>query len=134
MGVPAALRPDPGCAHPAGQIDPTSPSPPQFFPGRDDLWAADGWIALTTYAGPDWACLVIENSGEPLDPERVPALIEPFQRGSERIRGDGTGHAGTRLGLAIVASIVKVHDGTLDLEPGEAGGLRVTAYLPALPT
>lgn len=133
MGVPAALRPDPGCAHPAGQIDPTSPSPPQFFPGRDDLWAADGWIDLTTYAGQDWACLVVENSGDVLDPGLVSVLTEPFQRGSERIRG-GTGHVGTGLGLAIVASIVKVHDGTLDLEPGEAGGLRVTAYLPALPT
>ena len=55
-------------------------------------------------------------------------LVEPFQRGTKRIRTD---HAGVGLGLAIVKSITQAHDGTLTLTPRAAGGLRVTVQLPA---
>jgi two-component system sensor histidine kinase VanS len=60
----------------------------------------------------------------------VSTLVEPFQRGTERIRTD---HAGVGLGLAIVKSITQAHDGTLTLAPRPAGGLRVTVQLPAAP-
>jgi two-component system sensor histidine kinase VanS len=60
----------------------------------------------------------------------VSTLVEPFQRGTERIRID---HAGVGLGLAIVKSITKAHDGTLTLTARPAGGLRVTVQLPAAP-
>jgi two-component system sensor histidine kinase VanS len=76
----------------------------------------------------------------------VSTLVEPFQRGAERIRTDlstslgtgpstllGMGHAGVGLGLAIVKSIAHAHDGTLTLTPRPAGGLRVTVTLPAAP-
>ncbi|MFY1593130.1 ATP-binding protein [Micromonospora sp. WMMD737] len=55
-------------------------------------------------------------------------LTEPFQRGTERVRTDE--HAGVGLGPAIVGSIVRDHDGTLDLVPGPDGGLVVTVRLP----
>jgi K+-sensing histidine kinase KdpD len=42
-------------------------------------------------------------------------------------------HAGVGLGLAIVKSITQAHDGTLNLGPRAAGGLRVTVHLPAAP-
>jgi len=63
--------------------------------------------------------------------ELVPTLTEPFQRGKRRIRTDE--HAGVGLGLAIVHSIVRAHDGTLDLTPRPAGGLLVTVRLPGTP-
>ena len=59
-----------------------------------------------------------------------PRSIEPFQRGTERIRTD---HAGVGLGLAIVKSITQAHDGTLTLTPRPDGGLRVTVRLPDMP-
>jgi two-component system sensor histidine kinase VanS len=62
--------------------------------------------------------------------ELAATLVEPFQRGSERIRTD---HAGVGLGLAIVKSITQAHDGTLTLTPRAAGGLRVMVQLPAAP-
>jgi len=74
--------------------------------------------------------LTVENTGETLAPELVSRLVEPFQRGTERIRTD---HAGVGLGLAIVKSIAKAHDGTLTLAARPAGGLRVTVQLPAAP-
>jgi two-component system sensor histidine kinase VanS len=74
--------------------------------------------------------LTVENTGETLTPQAASTLVEPFQRGTERIRAD---HAGVGLGLAIVKSITQAHDGTLTLTPRAAGGLRVTVRLPAAP-
>ena len=74
--------------------------------------------------------LTVENTGEDLTPQSVSTLVEPFQRGTERIRTD---HAGVGLGLAIVKSITQAHDGTLTLTPRAAGGLCVTVQLPAAP-
>jgi two-component system sensor histidine kinase VanS len=74
--------------------------------------------------------LTVENTGERLTPQFVSTLAEPFQRGTDRIRTD---HAGVGLGLAIVESITRAHDGALTLAPRAAGGLRVTVQLPAAP-
>jgi two-component system sensor histidine kinase VanS len=87
-----------------------------------------GTVWVTTSVHPDAAVLTVENTGETLAPRLVSTLVEPFQRGTERIRTD---HAGVGLGLAIVKSITQAHDGTLTLTPRPAGGLRVTVRLPA---
>jgi two-component system, OmpR family, sensor histidine kinase VanS len=89
-----------------------------------------GTVWVTTSAHPKSVVLTVENTGETLTPQLVATLAEPFQRGSERIR---TGHAGAGLGLAIVNSITRAHDGTLTLAPRVAGGLCVTVQLPAAP-
>ncbi|HEY0602824.1 MAG TPA: HAMP domain-containing sensor histidine kinase [Herpetosiphonaceae bacterium] len=90
-----------------------------------------GTVWVTTSAHPKHAVLTVENSGEQLTPQLVATLVEPFQRGTERIHTD---HAGVGLGLAIVKSITQAHDGTLTLTPRAAGGLRVTVQLPAAPS
>jgi len=89
-----------------------------------------GTVWVTTSVHPKSAVLTVENTGEKLTPQLVATLVEPFQRGTERIRTD---HAGVGLGLAIVKSITEAHDGTLTLTPRPAGGLRVTVQLPAAP-
>ncbi len=90
-----------------------------------------GTVRVTTSARPESAVLTVENTGEPLDGELVATLAEPFQRGTKRIRAD---HAGVGLGLAIVQSIARAHDGTLTLAPRDSGGLRATLQLPTAPT
>ncbi|KUM73286.1 sensor histidine kinase [Streptomyces curacoi] len=92
---------------------------------------ACGTVTLHTEAQGDASVLRVENTGHPLPPELVPTLTEPFQRGTERVRTDE--HAGVGLGLAIVRSIVRAHDGTLALVPRPAGGLLVTVRLPGTP-
>jgi two-component system, OmpR family, sensor histidine kinase VanS len=89
-----------------------------------------GTVWVTTSVHPKTVVLTVENTGENLAPQLVSTLVEPFQRGTERIRTD---HAGVGLGLAIVKSITRAHDGTLTLTPRAAGGLCVTVQLPAAP-
>ncbi|MEV6844391.1 HAMP domain-containing sensor histidine kinase [Actinoplanes sp. NPDC051411] len=87
----------------------------------------DGRVWITTGVHHRTAVLTVENTGGELAPQLVSTLVEPFQRGAERVR---TGHTGVGLGLAIVKSITQAHDGTLTLTPRAAGGLRVTVQLP----
>jgi two-component system sensor histidine kinase VanS len=89
-----------------------------------------GTVWVTTSVRPKSVVLTVENTGEQLTPQTVSTLVEPFRRGTERIRTD---HAGVGLGLAIVNSITEAHDGSLTLTPRAAGGLRVTVQLPAAP-
>jgi len=87
-----------------------------------------GTVEVNTSVRPEAVILTVENTGEQLTPHAVSTLTEPFQRGTERIRGD---QAGVGLGLAIVKSITSAHDGTLTIVPRPNGGIRVTAQLPA---
>jgi two-component system sensor histidine kinase VanS len=93
------------------------------LPERGSVW-------VRTSVQPKAVVLTVENTGEQLTPQLVSTLVEPFQRGSKRIRSD---HAGVGLGLAIVNSITQAHDGTLTLTPRDAGGLCATAQLPIAP-
>jgi two-component system sensor histidine kinase VanS len=90
----------------------------------------EGAVWVTTRVQPKCVVLTVENTGETLTPQFVSTLVEPFLRGTERIRTD---HAGVGLGLAIVESIVEAHDGTLTLTPRAGGGLCVAVQLPAAP-
>jgi two-component system sensor histidine kinase VanS len=92
---------------------------------------AGGTVTVHTEEHGDTSVLRVENTGHPLPPELVPTLTEPFQRGAQRVRTDE--HAGVGLGLAIVHSVVRAHDGTLDLTPRPTGGLLVTIRLPGTP-
>ena len=90
-----------------------------------------GTVRVNTAAGPESVTITVENTGEKLSTQLVSTLTEPFQRGTERIRGD---HAGVGLGLAIVKSITQAHDGILTIVGRPEGGIRVSAQLPAMPS
>ena len=89
-----------------------------------------GTVLVGTAAGPGWVVLTVKNTGPRLAPELVATLTEPFQRGTERVHDD---QAGVGLGLAIVDSITRAHDGKVTLTPRAEGGLRVQVRLPAAP-
>ena len=85
-----------------------------------------GAVWVTTSVHPGVSVLTVENTGRRLTSQMVSTLVEPFQRGTQRVRSD---HAGVGLGLAIVNSIAQAHDGTLTVAPRAAGGLCVTVRL-----
>jgi two-component system sensor histidine kinase VanS len=89
-----------------------------------------GTVWITTSAHAEAAVLTVENTGQQLTPQLIATLVEPFQRGTQRIHGND---AGVGLGLAIVSGIAQAHDATLTLTPRAAGGLCVTVRLPAAP-
>ncbi|MEN3274165.1 MAG: two-component system, OmpR family, sensor histidine kinase VanS [Actinomycetota bacterium] len=92
--------------------------------------ADNGSVWVTTAVHPEGAVLAVENTGEPFTSETISTLVEPFLRGTERVRTD---HAGHGLGLAIADSIARAHQGTLTLAPRSSGGLRVMVRLPVAP-
>ena len=81
---------------------------------------AEGVVWVTTSVDSGTVVLTVENTGEELTPQLASTLVEPFQRGTARVRTD---HAGVGLGLAIVKSIVEAHEGTVALTPRSGGGL-----------
>ncbi len=122
----------------SGDITPTIGSPALLLQMTTNLvhnaivhnLPEQGTVWVTTSVYPKGVVLTVENTGEKLTPLVVATLVEPFQRGTRRIRTD---HAGVGLGLAIVRSIAQSHDGTLALAPRAAGGLCVTVQLPVAP-
>jgi two-component system, OmpR family, sensor histidine kinase VanS len=90
--------------------------------------AEQGTVWVTTSVADKTVVLTVENTGDRLTPQLVATIVEPFQRGTARIRD---GHTGAGLGLPIVRSIAEAHDGTLTLTARPDGGLRVTVRLPA---
>ncbi|MBL7258285.1 HAMP domain-containing histidine kinase [Actinoplanes sp. LDG1-01] len=89
---------------------------------------AGGRVTIHTGEGDFATVLRVENTGPRLAPEQLPRLLEPFHRGTQRVRTDE--HVGAGLGLAIVHSIVRAHQGTIHLTPIRSGGLVVTVRLP----
>jgi signal transduction histidine kinase len=94
----------------------------------------DGWVEVEVCSAegqsaegpePGEIRLRVTNSGRVLAPEHIPALFEPFRRDADRT---GTGFG---LGLSIVESVVRAHDGRVDTMVPAAGGLEVVIHLPA---
>lgn len=69
--------------------------------------------------------LVVTNTGPTVPAQAVPGLFEPFRRLRDRV-----GTAGSGLGLSIVQSVAKAHQGSVQARPNGGGGLVVGVNLP----
>jgi two-component system sensor histidine kinase TrcS len=87
----------------------------------------NGWVhtpagvtvttSITCYRGtsePPYAELVVANDGPDIDAELLPHLFDRFVRAKHSPHEGG----GNGLGLAIVDSVVKAHNGTVTAESG----------------
>ncbi|MEU7204652.1 HAMP domain-containing sensor histidine kinase [Streptomyces sp. NPDC045470] len=87
----------------------------------------DGWVEVTTEPQPGCAVLVVSNTGPAVPAYEVENLFEPFRR----LRTERTGSdKGVGLGLSIVRSVVRAHDGSITATPREGGGLEMRVVLP----
>ncbi len=91
---------------------------------RYNVAAGDMWISTRTMAGRSQ--LTVANTGPVISPADASRIFRPFERLSDR-----TSHEGFGLGLAIVASIAAIHDGTVTARPRDDGGLSVTVTIPS---
>jgi signal transduction histidine kinase len=91
---------------------------------RYNVPGGDIWI--NTCGTADGSQLTVANTGPVIGASEVGRIFQPFERLSDRTSHDGFG-----LGLAIVASIAAVHDGTAAALPRAGGGLCVTVTIPA---
>ncbi|MFF4935242.1 sensor histidine kinase [Streptomyces griseofuscus] len=91
----------------------------------------DGFVTVSVHRPKDGQVrLTVRNSGPKLNQEAVDRAFEPFHRLDTRTEGGNSRQAGHGLGLAIVRSIVRAHDGTLRATPLRQGGLEVVVELP----
>jgi len=76
-----------------------------------------------------WVWLSVEDDGQGVEPQDRERIFEPFVR-LEQSRSRAEGGAG--LGLSIVQSVVKAHQGRLTLDESPLGGARFTIYFKPL--
>ena len=87
-----------------------------------------GRVGVALFTADSKAVLRVTNTGEPVPPDQVEALFEPFRRlGNERTGG---GVRGVGLGLSIVRSVATAHGGTVSARARAEGGLEVEVRLP----
>ena len=71
----------------------------------------------------DYACMSVKDTGTGIPPELLDKIFEPFMTTKES--GEGTG-----LGLSTVYSIVKSHEGFIDVESKQERGTTFYVYVP----
>jgi hypothetical protein len=86
-----------------------------------------GWVHASIRQAAGAAVLTVASSGQPIPPDQVPGLFEPFRR----LGGRAGTRTGTGLGLSIVASVARAHGGQADARARPEGGLEVQVRLPA---
>lgn len=92
-------------------------------PERSDSPAESPEAPVST---PDAAVVTVSDTGHGIAPEHLPKIFEPF------FTTKGAG-AGTGLGLAVVARIVKELGGTISVESRIGEGTTFTVTLPCAP-
>jgi two-component system CheB/CheR fusion protein len=89
---------------------------------------AGGCIKIELNSDGRAAVLVVEDTGEGIDPDFLPHVFEMFRQ------ADGTNsrrHGGLGIGLALVQQLVQLHHGTILAESAGANqGARFTVRLP----
>jgi signal transduction histidine kinase len=86
-------------------------------------WARQTVIVTAIREGHDLA-VAVEDDGPGLAAEQREAALAPGGRLDEKVPGSG-------LGLAVVADLVRLYGGTLELGESPLGGLRAVLHLPA---
>ncbi len=81
---------------------------------------------MVTRGTGDRVVIEVSNSGDPIAPQQMLTLFEPFERGA----GSSSSQRSIGLGLFISRQIVLAHGGTIDVRSTEAEGTTFTVTLP----
>jgi two-component system phosphate regulon sensor histidine kinase PhoR len=88
----------------------------------------DGTISLIWRAGDDGGELLVQDSGEGIEPQYIPRLTERFFRVD---RGRAREEGGIGLGLAIVKHVLQRHDAELRINSEPGLGSEFSCHFPA---
>ena len=83
-------------------------------------------VVVDVSGGGDWLVIAVANGGEPIAPDSLEKIFEPFWRPADSGPGGGLG-----LGLHICSQIVRAHGGSLLVSSSHEQGTCFTARLPA---
>jgi signal transduction histidine kinase len=86
---------------------------------------ADGTVRVEAHRLPHRIEVVVEDSGEGIEPAALERIFDPFWRGDEARAGPGSG-----LGLALAKRIVEALGGSIVVESEPARGSRFAIVLP----
>jgi signal transduction histidine kinase len=89
---------------------------------------SDGSVAIRVEPRADEVEVIVEDTGDGLEPEATRRMFERFWRG-DAARSTGRG-SGAGLGLAIARGVVEAHGGRIWAESRPGGGARVCFTLP----
>ncbi|MGH3276302.1 MAG: ATP-binding protein [Streptosporangiaceae bacterium] len=84
-----------------------------------------GHITLRTAADDSRATLTVADSGVGIAADQLPHIFERFWRGDTTM-----GVAGSGIGLAVVAELVRGHEGTIDVTSTSGAGTEFVVSLP----
>lgn len=87
--------------------------------------APDQPVRVSVSAEQDSLILAVDNRGDPIAPELLDRMFQPFRRSEVSQRGEGLG-----LGLYIAHEICAAHHGTLSVVSNEQTGTRFVATIP----
>jgi len=86
---------------------------------------ADGTVRMEARRCEEGVELIVEDTGEGIDPAALERVFEPFWRGDAARSGPGSG-----LGLALAKRIVEALGGQIRVQSEPAGGARFAVLLP----
>jgi two-component system sensor histidine kinase BaeS len=86
---------------------------------------AGGSVLLETGPRQARATLSVSDTGMGIQPDELPHIFERFYRGQR-----AAGITGSGIGLAVVAELVRAHDGRLDVTSTPGQGTKITVILP----
>ncbi|WIG93646.1 ATP-binding protein [Myxococcus sp. SDU36] len=92
---------------------------------------ADAPVVFKLSDGGDSVVLEVHNPGEPISPQMLPRLFDPFRRGAMAGAG-GAGSSGLGLGLYIVEQVVKGHGGHIEVTSTAQAGTTFRVSLPRM--
>jgi hypothetical protein len=84
-----------------------------------------GCVKVSAFTSDEEFILSVSNDGEPIPPEVLPKIFEPFWR-----QAIGRHRKGLGLGLSICSQIVRAHNGTLSVSSDREHGTTFTARWP----
>lgn len=84
-----------------------------------------GAIVFRAHTPGDELVMEVWNDGDPIPPDSLGRIFEPFSRATRELKREGLG-----LGLFICAQIVRAHQGRLEVFSTRDAGTQFTAHVP----